>query len=167
MKNKIVTNQPQKVTTYPEITPSDQDAVECVNEIFKSPLTGAYNWDYVVVEDRIKKLYELGKRLNWNVEFDLDWNPLTQRSVFHGHPLVFAFANCKYCEALEAFDETEFALFEESVFVFVVSFQASDYYLVWWFQFESDSALLFYPILFDFFQQCFVFALEPLAETLQ
>ena len=36
MKNKIVSNQPQKVATYPEITPSDQDAVECVNEIFKS-----------------------------------------------------------------------------------------------------------------------------------
>ena len=71
MKNKIVSNQPQKVATYPEITPSDQDAVS-VNEIFKSPLTGACNWDYIVVEDRIKKLYELGKKLNWNVEFDLD-----------------------------------------------------------------------------------------------
>ena len=56
MKNKIVSNQPQKVATYPEITPSDQDAVECVNEIFKSPLTGAYNWDYIVVEDRIKNI---------------------------------------------------------------------------------------------------------------
>ena len=70
MKNKIVQNQPQKVTSYPEINPKDQDAVECVNEIFKSPLTGSYNWDYVVVEDRIKKLYELGKKLNRNVEFE-------------------------------------------------------------------------------------------------
>ena len=68
MKNKIVSNQPQKVATYPEITPSDQDAVECVNEIFKSPLTGAYNWDYIVVEDRIKKLYELAKPLKLKTE---------------------------------------------------------------------------------------------------
>jgi len=72
MKSKIVDNQPQEITEYPEIDPKEQDAIECVNEIFKTPLTGSYNWDYTVVDDRIKKLYELGKRLNWNVSDDLD-----------------------------------------------------------------------------------------------
>tara|TARA_B100001029_G_scaffold44850_1_gene35363 strand:- start:829 stop:1953 length:1125 start_codon:yes stop_codon:yes gene_type:complete len=74
MKSKKVNNQPQEITDYLEIDPKDQNAVECINEIFMSPLTGSYNWDYTVVEDRIKKLYELGKELNWNVSSDLDWS---------------------------------------------------------------------------------------------
>ena len=43
-------------------------------EIFQTPLTGCYNWDYKVQDNRIKKLYELGKELEWNVEKDVDWN---------------------------------------------------------------------------------------------
>ena len=89
MKNKIVQNRPEEIMQYPEINPKEQDAVECVNEIFRSPLTGSYTWDYAVVEDRIKKLYELGKRLNWNVEFDLDWSqdfpkdkPMINQEIF-------------------------------------------------------------------------------------
>ena len=74
MKIKKVKNQPKQITKYPEIDPKEQDAVESVNEIFKTPLTGAYNWDYIVVDDRIKKLYELCKKLNWNEDFDLDWS---------------------------------------------------------------------------------------------
>ena len=53
-----------------------------IAEIFKTPLSGAYNWDYTVQDNRIKKLYELGKELNWNVELDIDWSkpfkPLTE-----------------------------------------------------------------------------------------
>ena len=30
--------------------------VEDVVEIFNTPLTGAYNWDYTVADNRIKKL---------------------------------------------------------------------------------------------------------------
>ena len=47
--------------------------VEDVAEIFNTPLTGAYNWDYTVADNRIKKLYELGKELNWNGSMDLNW----------------------------------------------------------------------------------------------
>ena len=36
---------------------------------------GSYNWDYTVQDNRIKKLYELGKQLNWDVEIDVDWSP--------------------------------------------------------------------------------------------
>ena len=47
--------------------------MEDVAEIFNTPLTGAYNWDYTVADNRIKKLYELGKELNWNGSMDLNW----------------------------------------------------------------------------------------------
>ena len=56
-----------------ELDLSPQD-VEDVAEIFKTPLTGSYNWDYTVADNRIKKLYELGKELNWNGSNDLDWS---------------------------------------------------------------------------------------------
>ncbi len=52
----------------------DEKAVNEVAEIFKTPLTGTFNWDYRIQEDRIKKLYELGKELNWNADTDLDWD---------------------------------------------------------------------------------------------
>ena len=48
--------------------------VEDVREIFNTPLTGSYNWDYTVQDNRIKKLYELGKELNWNTEVDINWS---------------------------------------------------------------------------------------------
>ena len=48
--------------------------IEDVIEIFNTPLTGAYNWDYTVSDNRIKKLYELGKELNWNGSMDLNWD---------------------------------------------------------------------------------------------
>jgi hypothetical protein len=50
------------------------DHVTQVAEIFETPLTGSYNWDYQVQDDRIKRLYELGKELNWNAEMDVDWD---------------------------------------------------------------------------------------------
>ena len=55
--------------------------VDHIAEIFQTPLTGAYNWDYRVQDDRIKKLYDLGKQLNWDPEMDIDWNrPWPRRS---------------------------------------------------------------------------------------
>ena len=74
MKSKIVSNQPQEILNYSDINPKDQNTIECINEIFHSPLNAAYCWDYTVVDDRIKKLYELGKELNWNANIDVDWS---------------------------------------------------------------------------------------------
>ena len=51
---------------------TDRD-VETIREIFQTPLTGSYNWDYETANTKIRRLYELGKRFNWNVEFDIDW----------------------------------------------------------------------------------------------
>lgn len=59
--------------TEPELELSDEQ-VQHVAEIFSTPLTGAYNWDYSVQDDRIKKLYELGKQLNWNASVDVPWD---------------------------------------------------------------------------------------------
>ena len=56
--------------------------IEDIVEIFKTPLTGSYNWDYTEADNRLKKLYALGKKLNWNSKLDLDWTrdpyPLTE-----------------------------------------------------------------------------------------
>ena len=52
----------------------DSSHIEDIVEIFKTPLTGSYNWDYTLQDNRIKKLYELGKELNWNAELDIDWS---------------------------------------------------------------------------------------------
>ncbi|WKD49951.1 ferritin-like domain-containing protein [Microbulbifer spongiae] len=54
----------------PQITGEDIDSIV---EIFNTPLTGSYNWDYDSADNRIRKLYELGKRLNWNASIDVDW----------------------------------------------------------------------------------------------
>jgi len=51
-----------------------KDHLEDIVEIFQTPLTGCYNWDYTDADTRIKKLYELGKELNWNGSIDLDWS---------------------------------------------------------------------------------------------
>jgi hypothetical protein len=51
---------------------SDRD-VEVIREIFNTPLTGSYNWDYETANSKIRRLYELGKRFNWNTELDIDW----------------------------------------------------------------------------------------------
>lgn len=51
---------------------SDHD-VETIREIFNTPLTGSYNWDYDTANAKIRRLYELGKRFNWNSELEVDW----------------------------------------------------------------------------------------------
>ena len=45
-----------------------------IAEIFKTPLTGSYNWDYRIQDNRISRLYELGKELNWNTSIDINWD---------------------------------------------------------------------------------------------
>jgi hypothetical protein len=53
------------------LTPAD---VAHVAEIFQTPLTGSYNWDYEASDAKIRRLYELGKNLNWNAQTDVDWS---------------------------------------------------------------------------------------------
>ena len=65
---------PRDITLHDGDCPANLEPTDVV-EIFETPLTGSYNWDYTVQDNRIKKLYELGKKLNWNVEVDVDWSP--------------------------------------------------------------------------------------------
>lgn len=72
---KIVKGQtPRDIVLHDGDYLADLDPTDVV-EIFQTPLTGAYNWDYTVQDNRVKKLYELGKQLNWNAETDVDWTP--------------------------------------------------------------------------------------------
>ena len=71
----IQTNTPTDVRLFEGVDyPSNLEPTDVV-EIFQTPLTGTYNWDYTVQDNRVKKLYELGKQLNWNAEVDVDWAP--------------------------------------------------------------------------------------------
>ncbi|HET6338330.1 MAG TPA: ferritin-like domain-containing protein [Polyangiales bacterium] len=53
-----------------ELSPQEVDQVA---EIFHTPLTGSYTWDYREADSKLRKLYKLGKERNWNADYDLDW----------------------------------------------------------------------------------------------
>lgn len=82
-KYKQVEEQPQEVRMIDINADIDPAAVEEISEVFRTPLVSSYNWDYSIPETRIKKLYDLGKQLNWNVEVDLDWeNDMISKDEF-------------------------------------------------------------------------------------
>ena len=75
MKINYLDKNPREIKLEEDLPPYMTEGVaDDIAEIFNTPLSGAYNWDYTVQDNRIKKLYELGKELNWNVELDIDWN---------------------------------------------------------------------------------------------
>ena len=83
MKINYLDNNPREIQLEDDLPPYMSEGVaDDIAEIFNTPLSGAYNWDYTVQDNRIKKLYELGKELNWNSELDIDWSrpfePLTE-----------------------------------------------------------------------------------------
>lgn len=84
MKIRYVEKQLQEVQFLPEsddiaakMSPED---VEHVAEIFKTPIVGTYNWDYIEEDNRLKRLYDLGKKLNWNVLNDVNWDGIISKS---------------------------------------------------------------------------------------
>ena len=76
MKIKQLNETPEELVHFPKeelearMTAKD---IEDVVTIFNTPLVGSYNWDYTEADNRIKKLYELGKELNWNASSNFDW----------------------------------------------------------------------------------------------
>lgn len=74
MNLTFVEADPNGVRDFVDEPQLNAEQVETVAEIFNTPLTGAYNWDYSDQDNRIRKLYALGKQLNWNAEIDIDWN---------------------------------------------------------------------------------------------
>ena len=82
MKIKVVENPPINPREFDLPKEFNEDHIEDIVEIFNTPLVGHYNWDYTDAESRIKKLYELGKELNWNGSIDLDWS----KAIKKGEP---------------------------------------------------------------------------------
>ena len=86
MKVKVVKNPPVDPREFDLPEGFKEEHLEDVVEIFNTPLVGHYNWDYTDADTRIKKLYELGKELNWNGSIDLDWS----NSLKKGEPPIKA-----------------------------------------------------------------------------
>ena len=86
MKVKVVENPPTDPREFDLPAGFKEEHLEDVVEIFNTPLVGHYNWDYTDADTRIKKLYELGKELNWNGSIDLDWS----NSLKKGEPPIKA-----------------------------------------------------------------------------
>lgn len=89
-----------------QLTPAD---VEVIREIFRTPLTGSYNWDYRDANVRIRKLYELGKRFNWDAQMDVDWDTPFPKSGMPNDPAQNAFAGHPKYEALSEQQKLDFA----------------------------------------------------------
>ena len=110
MKIRKQNGPPEDLIYFDEDLNLTQNNVEDVVEIFKTPLTGSYNWDYSISDNRIKKLYELGKELNWNGSIDLNWDythPADKRLVETDEQLPH-----ESLEAYENLSEEEKILFD-------------------------------------------------------
>ncbi len=83
MHIRYVDGAPRRLEHFdPQVDLTAADVAH-VAEIFRTPLDGAYNWDYHVADDRIRRLYELGKELNWNAATDVGWG---QTPDWHAAP---------------------------------------------------------------------------------
>ena len=73
-----------QMSRFPVVLGRDHDItyghVEQISEIFRTPLTGSFVWDYETADIKLRRLYELGKKLNWNAEIDIDWSIELDRS---------------------------------------------------------------------------------------
>ncbi|MDO8416091.1 MAG: ferritin-like domain-containing protein [Agitococcus sp.] len=78
MTIQVAAHTPNEVRYFPDAddiaAKLSEDNLQDIIEIFKTPLEGSYNWDYSSIDGRIRKLYRLGKELNWNQETDLNWD---------------------------------------------------------------------------------------------
>jgi hypothetical protein len=78
--------------------------VQHVAEIFKTPLTGSYTWDYHEADQRLRKLYALGKERNWNADLDVDWSIAVPRDEA---PVVEDFNPFEGWAPFEALDDAQ------------------------------------------------------------
>ena len=109
MKIKKQDGPPSELLYFDDELDLSPKQIEDVVEIFNTPLTGSYNWDYTVADNRIKKLYELGKELNWNGSIDLNWDythPEDEKLVDPDEQLPHE--TLKAYEALTAKEKIEF-----------------------------------------------------------
>ena len=106
MDIRYVDNAPRRLEHFdPQTDLTPEDAAH-VAEIFRTPLDGAYNWDYRVADNRIRRLYELGKELNWNASKDVNWQ---QTPDFGDAPTA---DHERFDELLEAYPWNGYAPFD-------------------------------------------------------
>lgn len=107
MTIKYVDQTPKDIKYTPHLSdhPQDHDDleqklkpehIEQVAEIFQTPLTGSYNWDYEECDEKIRRLYRLGKDLNWNAETTIDWSYTHPRTEFPSDESMNPFLGTKY-----------------------------------------------------------------------
>lgn len=112
MRVKIVDAPPQGVRHFGDedlagrLGPAD---IETIREIFKTPLTGSFNWDYDSANAKIRRLYELGKVHNWNSTLDVDWDAPCDMSDFPTIPEIGAFNGYPEYEALSDPEKVAFS----------------------------------------------------------
>lgn len=101
-----------------EVDHTDMDltrsAVNEVAEIFNTPLTGSFNWDYQLNEDRILQLYKLGKELNWNADLDLDWSKPIGNAPFDVRAFISGFSEYQPFLDMSREQQEEFLLHTEA-----------------------------------------------------
>eukprot|EP01030_Chromulinospumella_sphaerica_P023985 gene23985-24045_t len=108
---KLVDGPPQEIREFDDevVNHLTGEDVEVIREIFHTPLTGSYNWDYEDANAKIRKLYELGKRFNWDAQMDVDWDTPFPRSEMPNDPTMNAFAGHPKYEALTPQQKQDFA----------------------------------------------------------
>jgi len=112
LKVTLVEGPPQTVRTFDDDEVASKltaEDIEVVREIFRTPLTGSYNWDYQDANARIRKLYELGKRFNWDAQMDVDWDTPFPHTESPNAPEMNGFAGHPKYEALSAEQKLDFA----------------------------------------------------------
>ena len=111
MRVTVVESPPQGVRSFPSVEAENltlQD-VETIREIFHTPLTGSFNWDYDSANAKIRRLYELGKAHNWNTTVDVDWDAECDLNDFPSDPELSALKGFPQYEALSHEDKVRFA----------------------------------------------------------
>ena len=114
MRVTIVDQPPQSVQKF---GPAGEDLadkltmadVETIREIFHTPLTGSFNWDYNSANQKIRRLYELGKAHNWNATLDVDWDAPCDLNDFPSDPSLSALNGYREYEALSHAEKVRFA----------------------------------------------------------
>ena len=115
MSIKVVSEPPKEITYYEDAPDHDiedqltEKHVDDIVEIFQTPLTGAYNWDYDSADGRIRKLYRLGKELNWNAELDIDWDRTYPKTENPNDPMLNPFAGWEPFESMTHEEQIKFA----------------------------------------------------------
>lgn len=112
MRVTIVDKPPQEVRTFENDDLADKlsmEDVETIREIFHTPLTGSFNWDYDSANAKIRRLYELGKMFNWNPTDDIVWDAPCNMDDYPSEPSLSALNGYPEYEALSEKEKIEFS----------------------------------------------------------